>query len=150
MAERAANGAHSTVQLQMREMPEACGIMTRDEAYELVVLAEGVTITAETPAGVFYGIQSLLQLLPWSTEASCRVPVLKGCRILDYPRFKWCVYTLSYTRRATPVPSDALSLCTLHHILNMAQSSRRHVSERSTMLFSGVACCWTRAGTYSL
>src|SRR5690606_4527268 len=37
------------------------------EAYELTSDSEGVTVTAATRAGLFYGAQTLLQLLgPWS------------------------------------------------------------------------------------
>ncbi|MCK5851678.1 beta-N-acetylhexosaminidase [bacterium] len=35
-----------------------------DEGYELVSTTDGIKITAQTPAGLFYGCQSLRQLLP--------------------------------------------------------------------------------------
>ena len=81
----------AAVHLHIREIPEACDCICRDEAYELVITAEGISIAAEHPAGVFYGIQSLLQLLPWSLDVSDSYPTLRGCRILDYPRFRWYV-----------------------------------------------------------
>ncbi|RPJ78865.1 MAG: hypothetical protein EHM13_14075, partial [Acidobacteria bacterium] len=37
-----------------------------DEGYDLTVTRDGVRIAARTPAGVFYGVQTLRQLLPWS------------------------------------------------------------------------------------
>ena len=62
-----------------------------DEGYELDVNAEAVTLTANTPAGLFAGVQTLRQLLPAQVEASepqtgpWTVP---GGHILDYPRFE--------------------------------------------------------------
>ncbi len=40
-----------------------------DEGYELLVTTDGVTITANQPAGVFYGVQTLRQLLPAALES---------------------------------------------------------------------------------
>src|SRR6187401_959484 len=64
------------------------------EGYQLSVSANnGVTITANEPAGLFYGAQTLLQLLPPSIESksavkktSWSIPVVE---IIDYPRFGW-------------------------------------------------------------
>lgn len=82
----------------IREITEASQSLCRDEAYELVVAAEGVSISAERPAGVFCGIQSLLQLLPWTNDVPDSSPVLKGCRIVDYPRFRWYELVLAQER----------------------------------------------------
>ncbi|WP_433048704.1 beta-N-acetylhexosaminidase [Dactylosporangium sp. CS-033363] len=54
-----------------------------DEGYELVVGAEGVVVRARTEAGLFYGVQTLLQLLP-AANGPWTVP---GGRIVDAPRF---------------------------------------------------------------
>ena len=64
------------------------------EGYQLSVSANnGVTIMANEPAGLFYGTQTLLQLLPPAIESkstvkniSWSVPVVE---ITDYPRFGW-------------------------------------------------------------
>src|SRR6188768_534151 len=64
------------------------------EGYQLKVSANnGITITANEPAGLFYGTQTLLQLLPPAIESktavkniSWSVPVVE---ITDYPRFGW-------------------------------------------------------------
>jgi len=64
------------------------------EGYQLSVSANnGVTITANEPAGLFYGVQTLLQLLPPAIESksvvkniSWSVPLVD---ITDYPRFGW-------------------------------------------------------------
>jgi hexosaminidase len=63
-----------------------------DEGYDLTIAATGARIQAATPAGVFYGVQTLRQLLPASVE-------LRGARphalsvptghIIDRPRYAW-------------------------------------------------------------
>ncbi len=63
------------------------------EGYTLSVRSSGILIAANKPAGLFYGIQTLLQLLPGEIESSVpvsgigwSVPVVE---ITDYPRFGW-------------------------------------------------------------
>jgi hexosaminidase len=64
------------------------------EGYQLSVSANnGITITANEPAGLFYGVQTLIQLLPPAIESksvakniSWSVPLVD---ITDYPRFGW-------------------------------------------------------------
>jgi hexosaminidase len=60
----------------------------QQEAYRLAVDAKGVAITGSDPAGVFYGVQSLLALVPpqafQTPSASLR---LAFTRIEDAPRF---------------------------------------------------------------
>ncbi len=62
-----------------------------DEGYRLVVGAERVVITARTAAGVFYGSQTLLQLLdPAFLTGTGDVPIkLPLVTIDDTPRFAW-------------------------------------------------------------
>ena len=43
-----------------------------DEGYRLVVERSGVTLTARRPAGLFWGTQTLRQLLPPAIEADVR------------------------------------------------------------------------------
>ncbi|MCO5936950.1 family 20 glycosylhydrolase [Mucilaginibacter sp. RB4R14] len=62
------------------------------EGYYLSAKAKGVTIRANTPAGLYYGVQTLLQLLPNEIEGKVianvkwTVPIVD---ITDYPRFEW-------------------------------------------------------------
>jgi hexosaminidase len=52
----------------------------------------GVRITAASPAGVFYGVQTLRQLLPWSVELRGARPhavAVPTGHIADQPRFAW-------------------------------------------------------------
>ena len=63
------------------------------EGYRLKVNYEEVEIVANQPAGLFYGLQSLLQLLPYqienktlTTNIKWSIPVVE---IKDVPRFGW-------------------------------------------------------------
>jgi hexosaminidase len=71
------------------------------EGYTLVSSSKGIVITANEPAGLFYGMQTLLQLLPKEIESktiakvSWTVPEVK---ITDYPRFAWRGLMLDVSR----------------------------------------------------
>jgi hexosaminidase len=71
------------------------------EGYTLESSASGITITANEPAGLFYGTQTLFQLLPKEIESKSPVsmtwpvPVVK---ITDYPRFGWRGMMLDVSR----------------------------------------------------
>lgn len=57
------------------------------EGYLLKVSTDKIEITANSKAGIIYGIQSLLQALPAiRTNAVLSIPCMD---IKDYPRFKW-------------------------------------------------------------
>lgn len=63
-----------------------------DEGYWLLVEPEWVTLKAANPAGVFWGVQTIRQLLPAEVERSELQPgpwQLKACEIWDFPRFSW-------------------------------------------------------------
>lgn len=59
---------------------------TGAEGYRLSVGAAGIAIEAETDRGLFYGAQTLLQLVPAPCGRECLIP---GVRIEDAPRFEW-------------------------------------------------------------
>ncbi|MCX4387816.1 beta-N-acetylhexosaminidase [Micromonospora peucetia] len=62
------------------------------EGYQLDVTRRGVTIRANTAAGLFAGTQTLRQLLPARIEAPDRQRVtwsVPGGRIVDHPRFAY-------------------------------------------------------------
>ena len=58
------------------------------EAYALSVTPKGVTITARTPAGLFYGAVTLWQLITAEPMQGLSVDV-PALRINDAPRFAW-------------------------------------------------------------
>ena len=62
----------------------------KDEGYDLDIKSTGITITANKPAGIFNGIQTLLQLLPneISKKDKQDVPWVVGAgNIHDYPSY---------------------------------------------------------------
>jgi len=72
------------------------------EGYDLKVTAGGVTITAPTAAGLFYGAQTLRQLLPVDIFAPKSVRnvqwVVPGATIRDVPAFRWRGMMLDVSR----------------------------------------------------
>jgi hexosaminidase len=72
------------------------------EGYSLQVTPTQITAEANTSAGIFYAIQSILQLLPAEIESSNRASVTKweiaACNIVDYPRFGWRGVMLDVSR----------------------------------------------------
>lgn len=73
-----------------------------NEGYHLTVTAKGIAISANKPAGLFYGVQTLLQLLPKEIESATVVPNIKWTipyvDITDKPRFVWRGLMLDVTR----------------------------------------------------
>lgn len=63
------------------------------EGYRLNVTPKEVTIRANEPVGIFYGVQSLVQMFPKEIESETLVKDVKWAipcaMITDYPRFGW-------------------------------------------------------------
>jgi hexosaminidase len=59
------------------------------EGYNLIVYPKRIEIKAGTPAGVFYGIQSLLQLIAINYNGSNNLIGIPALKITDKPRFSW-------------------------------------------------------------
>ena len=63
------------------------------EGYLLTSTPTNITIVANQPAGLFYGVQTLLQLLPKEIESNTVMAQVKWqlpcVAITDYPRFGW-------------------------------------------------------------
>ncbi len=79
----------------------AQGNIPSDEDYVLNINSNGVRIAARGDAGIFYGLQSFLQLLPTKIEkGKTRIPALE---ILDQPRFKYRGMHLDSGRHFMPV-----------------------------------------------
>jgi hexosaminidase len=80
-----------------------------DEAYRLSVTSDRVMLSAPTPAGIFYGVQTLRQLLPVEVEHSdpSLVPnntkwTIPAVEIYDYPRFEYRGMHLDVARHFFP------------------------------------------------
>jgi hexosaminidase len=76
------------------------------EGYSLTVTKKGIKILASTPAGVFNGIQTLLQLFPVeiysdkpNKEIKWNLPIV---HITDKPRFAWRGFMLDVSRHFFP------------------------------------------------
>ncbi|MBX7170531.1 MAG: family 20 glycosylhydrolase [Pyrinomonadaceae bacterium] len=79
----------------------ANGNIPSDEAYGIYVVKDGVRIGARGDAGMFYGLQSLIQLLPAKIEkGKAKIPAVE---ILDQPRFKYRGMHLDVGRHFMPV-----------------------------------------------
>lgn len=76
------------------------------EGYTLEVAPAHVEIVAKTPAGLFYGIQTLLQLLPPDIERKHKTPRTRWeipcVHIADEPRFGWRGLMLDVSRHFFP------------------------------------------------
>ena len=90
-----------------------------EEGYRLDVTPQGVKIQAKTPQGVFYGMQSFLQLLPAEVESPSVVKNIEWSApcvsIDDAPRFAYRGMMLDQCRHFIPVENvkkqlDVLSL----------------------------------------
>lgn len=72
------------------------------EGYKLNVTSTSVSLMANTPAGLFYGVQSLIQLLPKEIENKSAVKniawTIPAVNITDYPRFGWRGLMLDVSR----------------------------------------------------
>jgi hexosaminidase len=83
-----AQPAPNTIRLEVA----ASGREDAAEGYDLAITATGIRIAASGPAGVFYGVQTLRQLLPWSVELRGARPhklTVPTGHIVDRPRFAW-------------------------------------------------------------
>jgi hexosaminidase len=105
----------SGYELKIAESSQSSGLQLRittldskfgKEGYTLDVSDKLVSITASHPSGIFYGIQTLLQLLPNEIESNTvitdvqwRIPAVS---IIDYPRFQWRGVMLDVSRHFFP------------------------------------------------
>lgn len=74
--------------------------INNEEEYQLLISANDISIKGRTGAGLFYGIQSLLQMFPLDKSKEISIP----CGFFeDYPRFKWRGVHLDVCRHFFPV-----------------------------------------------
>lgn len=96
---------------------------TSHEAYRLSIDATGVTITGNDAAGVFYGVQSLLALLPTQTLLKPSTAVsLPFVQVEDAPRFRFRGMHLDVSRNFQTKETilrflDLLSTYKVNHFL---------------------------------
>lgn len=68
-----------------------------DESYKMSVSPDQIKISAPKVQGVFYGLQSLTQLIICSASGSTSIPI-PCVEITDYPRFSWRGMMLDVSR----------------------------------------------------
>ena len=89
-------------------LSQAKAVTTRlgAEGYQLSVTPKSVQITAASAAGVFYGVQTLRQLLPVDIYRAAKVTntpwVVPAVTIEDVPRFSWRGAHLDVSRHFMP------------------------------------------------
>jgi hexosaminidase len=96
-------GAGNGIQLMLNKPADA---KLGKEGYTLDVTQNQVSIKANSPAGLFYGVQTLLQLMPDEIESKSQVSDIKweipSVSIVDYPRFAWRGIMLDVSRHFFP------------------------------------------------
>ncbi len=71
------------------------------EDYHLVISPDGVLIEATNPQGLFYGVQTLIQLMPPAPKKLVDL-ILPAIEIRDTPRFAWRGIQLDVSRHFMP------------------------------------------------
>lgn len=69
------------------------------EGYEMFITKEGINLYGSR-SGIFYGLQTILQLIQPGTEAGSFI--VPACSIIDYPRFPWRGMHLDVARHFFP------------------------------------------------
>src|SRR5205809_3217337 len=85
------NAPAAVIKLELNKTEDAT---LGNEGYTLSVTQNNVTIRANKPAGIFYGVQTLLQLFPKEIATEEKVTGSMEWKapcveITDYPRFEW-------------------------------------------------------------
>jgi hexosaminidase len=90
---------NAEIKLMLNAKPDA---RLGKEGYALHSTSNTVEIQANSPAGLFYGVQTLIQLLPKeienktaATQITWQIPAVD---IIDYPRFQWRGIMLDVSR----------------------------------------------------
>ena len=82
--------AGAAIRIQLNKTPDNS---IGNEGYNLSVTPKNISIKANTPAGAFYAVQSLLQLFPKEIESATLVNnvqwTVPAVEITDQPRFGW-------------------------------------------------------------
>ena len=125
------------------------------EGYELTIDAQRVALTAASPAGLFYGLQTIRQLLPAISEYEAvlflepRGAQLPALRIVDTPRFAWRAAMLDVARHFF-APDDVkryIDLIALHKMNRLHLQITYSRALRGSLGHSAPAtvAAWTRA-----
>ncbi|MCU0445402.1 MAG: family 20 glycosylhydrolase [Microscillaceae bacterium] len=96
---KAENNQNAVIQLFLNEKPNS---QLGKEGYTLEVGSQKVVLVANQVAGLFYGVQTLLQLFPPEIESKKIINGIEwqaqAVKITDYPRFGWRGIMLDVSR----------------------------------------------------
>jgi hexosaminidase len=95
-----AQAAAGMIALVLQKAPGKGAAAIAPEGYTLSVTTKGATIKAPQASGVFYGMQTLVQLLPRGADAPAGIPAVE---IQDEPRFRYRGLHLDVGRHLFPV-----------------------------------------------
>jgi hexosaminidase len=138
VSEAAAAGSANTIDLRLGGDATALG----DEGYNLTVTPSSVQLVANTPAGLFRGVQTIRQLLPTAIESEIGSDrstwTIPAVSIVDRPRFAWRGAMLDVSRHFFTVREveeyiDLMALYklnTLHLHLSDDQGWRIQINSR--------------------
>lgn len=89
---------------------------TQSEAYSLVVNKNGITISAISHAGIFYGIQSVMKALPITKNV--KSVSLPAAEVTDAPRFAYRAFMIDVGRHYFSVPylKKLIDVFAMHNI----------------------------------
>lgn len=89
----------ATISLQLNDADDK---LIGDEGYYLTVTPKNISVRANKPAGLFYGVQTLMQLFPKEIESKEKIANMQWqapcVNITDYPRFAWRGLMLDVSR----------------------------------------------------
>jgi hexosaminidase len=101
-------GSAAPGSIQLRLAPGEVSALG-SEGYRLAIAHDGVDLSAASPAGLFYGVQTFRQLLPYWSEYQAvmftqpRTGTLPAVVIRDRPRYPWRGAMLDVARHFFPV-----------------------------------------------
>ena len=142
-----ADTAANKIQLRLAADRASLG----EEGYELTAAANSLTLVANRPAGLFRGVQTIRQLLPFDVESDMGVSrsvwAIPALSIADQPRFAWRGAMLDVARHFFTVREvqqfiDLLALYkmnTLHLHLSDDQGWRIVINSRPKLATMGGA-----------
>jgi hexosaminidase len=141
--------AKNAIQLSTRKFIKA----PEREAYLMLVSGNGVAIEGDTYAGTFYGIQSLIQLLPLQKSNNLNIPYVT---IQDAPRFAYRGLMLDVCRHYFPLSFikkyiDYIALNKMNYFhwhLTDDQGWRIEIKKHPQLMAKGAYCNGTVIGRY--
>ncbi len=143
-----ANKQSNTIQFTIDQ-----GLSLSKEAYNVQIDKNKIHVRAATANGLFYGMQSLIQLLPSSRTNNLKIPC---CTINDEPRFEYRGLHLDCGRHFMPVSFikrylDAMALHKLnnfHWHLTEDQGWRIEIKKYPELMTTGSCRAGTIIGNY--